>query len=44
MIMTALMRDYKKGKRVEAWGLENLGSERARERRNTGKYRGIERN
>ena len=42
--MTPLMKDYKKGKKVEARGLENLGSERARERRNTGKHRGIERN
>lgn len=44
MIMTPLKKDYKKGKKANEKGLENLGSERAIERRNTGKHLGIERN
>lgn len=44
MLMTPLIRDYKKGKKVEERGMENLGSERAIERRNTGKHLGIKRN
>lgn len=36
--MTPLIRDYKKGKKVEEKGLKNLGNEKAIERRNIGKH------
>lgn len=38
MIMTPLIRNYKKGKKVEEKELENLGNERAIERRNIEKH------
>ena len=38
MMAAQLIRDYKKGKKVEERGLEKLGSERAIERKNTNQY------
>ena len=44
MIMTPLIRDYKKEKNVEAGGWKILGREKAIERRKIGKHKEIERN
>ena len=44
MIMTPLIRYYKKEKKVEAGGWKIMGRKKARERRKTGKHKEIERN